>query len=97
MKTIYLLLCLFLVGILNAQEESRNDTNSYRFKTETDIFPAVFDSSNKEYKVDENPDRIFSRKNKFLKKSQNQMQRNLMQIVNIIFLEFMATEKNRRK
>ena len=68
MKTIYLLLCLFLVGILNAQEESRNDTNSYRFKTETDIFPAVFDSSNKEYKVDENPDRIFSRKKQIFEK-----------------------------
>ena len=36
-------------------------------------------------------------KNKFLKKSQNQMQTNLMQIVHIIFLEFMATEKNRRR
>ena len=68
MKTIYLLLCLFLVGILNAQEESRNDTNSYRFKTETDIFPALFDSSNKEYKVNENPDRIFSRKKQIFEK-----------------------------
>ena len=68
MKTIYFLLCFCVVGALNAQEENRNDTDSYRFKTATDIFPAKFDRENKGYKIDENADPIFSMKKQIFEK-----------------------------
>lgn len=68
MKAIYLLLCLCVVGALKAQEENKNDTNSYRFRSATDIFPAVFDPATKEYIVKEDADPIFSKKKQIFEK-----------------------------
>lgn len=68
MKTLIFLLLVTLVGTLRAQEENKNDTNSYRFNTATDIYVATYDDVKKEYKVDEKTKRIFSSKKQIFEK-----------------------------